>query len=129
MVHHLVNALPELRVLVGKKLRTHAGVSCAPPLATIIGAINATRGDCDQHPLSIDGIEHDGVEAKSAASGLPFGLVLVSEKPFIRRPALAAIARLEERRRLDTAVERIRLVRASRCDLPDLGYCALRIRG
>src|SRR5918992_1930618 len=127
MVNHLVHALAEFRVLVRQEDRTHALVTRCPALATIVGAIEAGRRDRDAHALLVLRINDDRVQTQAAAPGHPLRTVLVVQQPVDCRPALAAIARLEQRSWLDTGKEAIRFVVAAWRDLPDLLERQLRL--
>jgi hypothetical protein len=92
MVHHFMDTLPELRMLVGEEFGTHAVIPRAPALSAIVGPIHAAGRDCDEHSLWVGRIEHNGMQAEPAAAGLPPGLVLVVEQSVIRLPRLPAVA-------------------------------------
>ena len=60
------------------------------------------------------------MQAQPAAARLPLRPMRVIPESLDQRPRLAGIARHEQRRRLDAAIERVGLALAAGHDLPDL---------
>ena len=116
----LVNALAELGVFLGEELGPDSDVARRPGAAAVVRAIHAARRDADPHARGLHGIEHDRVEAETAATRRPARPVRVVEEPAHAVPCLPAVGGPEERRGLDATVEGVGLGGAAGDDLPDL---------
>src|SRR5256885_1102567 len=129
MVNHFVHTLSELGIpmLLGHKLSTDSGITRAPGLATIVGAIHSSRRHRDEHSPRIVGIEDNRVQAKSSATWLPLGLMLMIQQSLVGLPAFSTIARLEEGGGLDTTIKDVGFRRSPGRDLPDLRERATRV--
>src|SRR5436309_10646108 len=102
-------AVSDLGRRIRNVLRLQAVVDRQPRLSAIIGPERTRRGNCDEHPARIDGVEEDGVEAHAAGARLPLGPRAVLTKAGHFLPALAAIARSKQGGVLDTRVDGVRV--------------------
>ena len=69
------------------------------------------------------------MQTQPAAARLPLRPMLVVEQSLVRRPGLAAVARLEQARRLDAGPHQIGIVGGSGENLPDLNERESRLFG
>lgn len=58
MVNDLVNALPELRILVGEELYADADIARLPRSSAVVGAIHTRSRDGDQHPVRVGRVQY-----------------------------------------------------------------------
>src|SRR5947209_2314921 len=87
----LVHALAELWMLVRQELCAHTFVAGVPRHPAIIGAITASRGDGDDHAVTIGGMGHDGVQTQPATARHPLGPMRMFQHSFDGAPTLAAV--------------------------------------
>ena len=66
-----VHAVTDLGRRVRNLLGAQAAIHRPPRLAAIVGAEDAGRGDRDEDPPGLGGIQEDRVQAHSAGAGLP----------------------------------------------------------
>src|ERR1043165_4416780 len=121
MAHDFVHALAPLgMLLVGwHERRADALVARLPILTAIVGAVDAARGNGDKHSLRICRIRKNRMKTKPAASRLPLWTVRMIEQALIQNPGFTAIRRFKKRRRLDSTVQTVRVMRIVD-DLPNL---------
>src|SRR5258708_36365560 len=122
MPHNLVHALAPFGILLigWQKRGADTFVAWLPVLAAVVGAINAAGRNRDKQSFGIDRVGKNRVQAKAAATWLPLRAMRMIEQSLLEQPGFARIRRFEQRRRLDAAVKRVRLVRMTLSDLPDL---------
>src|SRR6185312_8676247 len=92
----------------------------SPRLAAVAGAVHTAGGDGDVHSLLVARIGDDGVEREAAVAGQPARAVRMIEERAVQGPCFAGVAAFEEGRGFDAAVERVGLVVAAGCNLPDV---------
>ena len=94
---------------------------CSPAhvVAAVVAAVHAGRRDGDQHPRGVVRMDEHGVQAQPAAARLPLGAMRVVPQPADELEGAPAVVAAEQRRRLDTGVEHVRLVGRAWCELPD----------
>ena len=119
-LRHLVDALAELRMLVWEEVGADALVRRPPAFARVFRHVHAGGRDRHTNARRVARIEQDRVQAQPAAARLPLRPLRMIPEPFDEVPRIARIGRLEQRRRLDAAVDRVRFRIASGDDLPDI---------
>src|SRR4051812_13958795 len=77
-----VDALAELGGLAGHEDGGDALVAGPPGRAAVVGAVDAAGGDGDERAVGIFRVGDDGVEAETAAAGLPLLAVGVFVEAF-----------------------------------------------
>jgi hypothetical protein len=87
----LVHALPELGMLVGQEVGTHAVVARAPRPPAVVGAIDAARRDGDDHAPAILGVGQDRVQAETAPARLPARAIGMLVQAAHQLPGLAGV--------------------------------------
>ena len=113
-----MDTVSDFDIRVGKfVLRLQAAVHRFPGFAAVIGAEGARRRDGDVNPARIFRIEKDRMHGHAARSGLP-QVTLGAAQSGKLLPRFAAVRRLENRRVLDSGVNRVR-IRVRRFEMPD----------
>ena len=120
VVGNLVDALAELGILVRQELRAHTDVARPPCRAAVVGAVATAGRHRDDHPVLVRRIGHDRMQTHSAAARRPLWTMRMIEQSVDGAPALAAVARLEERGGFDTGPHHLGLIPRAGHDLPDL---------
>src|SRR6266404_4292734 len=100
VTRHLVNALAEFGVRIGRETGADAFVGRGEGRAPILAQIMTPGRDAEVNPISI---AEDCVHAKSSVAGIPFTRVLVIANAANQFPGIAAVAASEQRRWLDAA--------------------------
>ena len=98
--------------------RLQPAVDRPPGLPAIVGAERAGGGDRDEHAIGVGGIDQDGVQAQSAGARLPVRARAVAAQARQFVPGLAAVGGAEQRRVLDTRVDRVGIGQR-RLEMPD----------
>src|SRR6185369_10851023 len=121
MKHDFVYALSPFGILLIRrhKARADSLVTRLPILSAVFSAINAASRDRNPHSIFVRRIRQDSMQAKAAATRHPLRSVRMIEQASFQRPRRPGVRRLEQRCRLDAAVERVRVMRIVD-DLPDL---------
>lgn len=83
-----MNALSELRGLVGQKVGADVFIARRPGLSTVVCEVKTSCGDGDVHPLRITRIEQNGVQAEATCTGEPVSTVGMVVEGFVQLPAL-----------------------------------------
>src|SRR5512141_54933 len=120
MANDLVDALPELRVLLFEEVRLDPAVAGPPGLAVVVGAVDAAGRGRDGEPVAARRIRQDGVKAEPAAPRRPLRPVRVVPEAFVQRPALSSVAGFEQSGGLDADEDLLGLVVETGLDLPDV---------
>src|SRR5690348_16314074 len=127
MQHDLVHALSKFGKTFGSKYHADAAITRLPALAAIVGAINSGRRHGHGHTLFVAGIENNCVQAQSAITRPPTRSMWMVEEPAHQRPRTSSVARLEECRRIDAAIQHVGFVCRTESELPDVFERSARI--
>src|SRR6185312_11121588 len=110
VLHNFMHALAKFWILVRQKLCSYSVVARLPRCSAIVRPIRSGCRNGDHHAFWIGCVRNNCMQAQSTATGLPFFAMRMIKQPFYRRPCLARVLRFKQRRRLDTAIERVWIV-------------------
>src|SRR5579864_5362940 len=116
----LMHALPELRILIRHKHGADTAVLRSPGSSSVIGLVDAARGDCHVHALRIGWVEHDAVQRETSVARYPPWTVRMVEQAAHQRPCFPRIAAFKQRGRLNSTMHNVRFLGPSRRNLPDI---------
>ena len=115
----LVHALANFRIWVGKVVDRHVLVDRQPGLSAVIRPERARRCDTDVYALRVARVELDRIAAQPAGAGKPAVTRGMLQNATVGLPGFAGIVRAEKNAGIRPEVQRSRLLRETRLDVPD----------
>ena len=76
----LVYALPEFGILIGHEHSADAAVLRCPCAPRIVGAVDATGGNCHVHALVVSRVEHNAMQRQASITWHPAGTMRMIEQ-------------------------------------------------